>query len=119
MDILKLTYMSYFLTIIAALSGVVAVALFFAYDIRQCWRIVYGKQARTSLVKAPVKKQKNYIKKDLQHDTTSKPAPEEKTEPLYLNTYKSTVLLTPEETEPLETMYLVQDITMIEAQSQV
>lgn len=116
MDVLELTYVSYFWTIIAALSGIVAVVLFFAYDIRRCWRIVRGKQVCTSFVRVPVKSKKNHIEKLLQHGRTRKLAPEEKTELLSLSTYESTVLLTAEEIKPLETIHLVQDITMIEAQ---
>lgn len=116
MDVLELTYMSYFWAIIAALSGIVAVALFFTYDIRRCWRIVRGKHSRASIVRVPAKKQKKHMEKNLQHDRTWKPAQEEKTEPLSSDTCKSTVLLTAEEIKPLETMHLVQDITMIEAQ---
>lgn len=116
MDALKLTYMSYFWTVIATLSGIVAVVLFFAYDIRRCWRIVRGKQARVSFVRIPVKSPKNHMENPLQHDRTWKLASEEKTEPLSLSAYKSTVLLTAEEIKPLETMHLVQDITVIEAQ---
>lgn len=116
MDVSKLTYMSYFWAVIGTLSGIVAVVLFFAYDIRRCWRIVRGKQARASFVRVSVERQKKRMEKPLQHDRMWKLAPEEKTEPLSLSTYKSTVLLTAEEIKPLETMHLVQDITMIEAQ---
>lgn len=105
MGILEMTYVSYFWSIIAVLSGIAAVVLFFAYDIRRCWRIVHGKQALASFAS---------MEKSLQHDRTWRLASEEKTEPLSRNTYKATVLLTTEETKPLETMCLLQDITMIE-----
>lgn len=97
MSISEMTHVSYFFMIMAVVFGGVAVAMFFAYDIRRCWQIVRGKQVSVPSVKVSVNRKK-----------------EEKTEPLCPNAYESTVLLAAEETEPLETMCLVQDITMMD-----
>ena len=115
MNAIKMTQMSYFFIVLAVLFGAVAVALFFAYDIRRCWRIVCGKRVGACVVKAPVKRQKKHMEMPMQHDRTQKLAPEELMRPSGFEACRSTVLLDMEETEPLETMCLVQDITMMEA----
>lgn len=116
MDILKMTYVSYFLTGIAVMSGITAVTLFFLYDIPRCLRIVRGGQICKSFAGVTVHKQKKNVKESVRHGRTRKLTLAEKTEKLDLNVSKPTVLLTDEDTTLLETMYLVQDITMIEAQ---
>lgn len=116
MSISEMTCMSYFFAIIAALFGAAAVAMFFAYDIKRCWQIVSGKRVGAPSTKTSVNRQKKHATIPAQHNRTQKLTPEEKTEPLHSNACESTVLLTEEETEPLETMCLVQDITMMDAQ---
>lgn len=115
MSVIKMTQMSYLFIIFAVLFGVVAVALFFAYDIGRCWRIVHGKRVSACAVKTPVKRQKKYMETPMQHDKTQKLAHEETMRLSGYEACRSTVLLDTEETEPLETMCLVQDITMMEA----
>lgn len=116
MSISQMTYMSYFFTIIAVLFGATAVALFFIYDIRRCWQIVRGKRVSTPFFKIPVDRQKKHTEVCAQRDRTKKLTLEKKTQPLCSDAFQSTVLLATEETEPLETMYLVQDITMMDVQ---
>lgn len=115
MSAIKMTQMSYLFIIMAVLFGAVAVALFFAYDIGRCWQIVHGKRVGACVVKAPVRRQKRHMEMPMQHDRTQKLALGETMRPSDLDACRSTVLLDTEETEPLETMYLVQDITMMEA----
>lgn len=102
MGISEMTHMSYFFAAIAVVFGTASVVMFFAYDIRRCWQIVSGKRDG----------KKNYIAVSAQRDRA------QKTELLYPNvredTCESTLLLAAEDTEPLETMCLVQDITMME-----
>lgn len=116
MNAIKMTQMSYLFIILAVLFGAVAMALFFVYDIGRCWRIVCGKRVGACVVKTPVRRQKKHIEMAMQHDRTQKLAPEQMMRPSGLEACRSTVLLDMEETEPLETMCLVQDITMMEAQ---
>lgn len=112
----EMTYMSYFFAITAVVFGTASAAMFFVYDIRRCWQIVSGKQVRLSFVKAFGDRKKNHITTPAQHDGS------QKTELLYPNiredTCKSTLLLAAEETEPLETMCLIQDITVMEIEQQ-
>ena len=115
MSVIKMTQMSYLFLILAVLFGAVAVALFFVYDIARCWRIVCGKRVGACVVKTPVKRQKKHMEVSTQHDRTQKLVLEELMRPSGFEACRSTVLLDTEETEPLETMYLVQDITMMEA----
>lgn len=120
LDILKMTYVSYLLTGIAVLSGIMTVALFFLYDIPRCVRIVRG-GGRSAFAGAAasdadtVHRKKERRAKPIRRGKTEKLAFAGKTELLDKNAKKSTVLLTAEDTTPLETMYLVQDITMMEA----
>jgi len=111
----EMTYVSYFLTGIAALSGIMTVVLFFLYDIRRCLRIVRGGGARSVFAGIIFHKKEKKRKKSVRHERTRKLSLVEQTEKLDLNADRSTILLTEEDTTPLETMYLVQDITMIEA----
>ena len=115
MSVIKMTQMSYLFIILFVLFGTVAVALFFAYDIGRCWRIVCGKRVDARVAKTPAKRQGKHMEIPMQHDRTQKLAPEETMRPLGLETCRSTMLPDAEETEPLETMCLVQDITMMEA----
>lgn len=115
MSVIKMTQMSYFFIIMAVLFGTMAVVLFFAYDIGRCWRIVRGKRFGAQVVKAPAKRQKKHMEMPIQHGRTQKLARGETMRQSRLEACKSTVLLDTEETEPLETMCLVQDITLMEA----
>ncbi|MDE7267039.1 MAG: hypothetical protein K2N89_06200 [Lachnospiraceae bacterium] len=115
MSAIKMTQMSYLFIILAVLFGAVAVTLFFAYDIGRCWRIVRGKRVGAFVAKTPVRQQKKHIEMAMQHDRTQKLVHGETMRPSGLEACRSTVLLDMEETEQLETMYLVQDITMVEA----
>ena len=112
---IKMTQMSYLFIVLAVLFGTVAVALFFAYDIGRCWRIVCGKRVGACVVKAPAKRQKKHMEMPMQHDRTHKLVRGETMRLPGFEACSSTVLLDTEETEPLETMCLVQDITMMEA----
>lgn len=117
MSAIKMTQMSYLFIIMAVLFGMVAMALFFTYDIGRCWQIVHGRRVGACVVKMPVRRQKKHMETAMRHDKTQKLAPEEmmRLPGLGLEACRSTILLDTEETEPLETMYLVQDITMMEA----
>lgn len=114
-SVIKMTQMSYLFIILAVLFGAVAVVLFFAYDIGRCWRIVWGKRVGACVVKTPVRRQKKHIEMAMQHDRTQKLVRGETMRTSGLEACRPTVLPDTEETEPLETMYLVQDITMMEA----
>lgn len=99
-----MTYMSRFFAAAALLSGIVALAIFFAYDIRTCWRILGGGKG---LVPAAEKRSA----KKLPHGEMTQRLnanPDEKA-------HEPTVLLDVEATEPLGTMVMVQNITMMEA----
>ena len=95
MGISEMTHMSYFFVIMAVLFGIITVIMYFALDIRRCWRIVQGKHSVIVREKAPCVADSNTA-----HRKGSDIG--DKTEKL-------------EETVLLETMTLVQDIVMMDA----
>lgn len=102
-----MTYVSYFLMLLSAVFGMTAVAMYFVFDIKQCWKIVRG---RCSLDrKYAVSGQDKKSRRLAASEPTELFTPE-KTVPL--PACESTVLLESKETVPLPTMSLVQDIVM-------
>ena len=105
MSISEMTYVSYFFAAAALLSGVAALAIFFAYDIRMCWRILKGERWAAPPVKRRHKEKLPHGEKTQRLDAK---LDEKAQEP--------TSLLDMDSTEPLGTMALVQEITMMEAE---
>lgn len=110
MSILEMTYVSYFFMFMAAVFGVAAVIMYFVLDIRRCWRIIRGRQAEVSgmVVSSPVL---SGARRGKCGESTEKLGARETTP---LSVCESTLLLASEETVALETMDLVQDITMMQ-----
>lgn len=102
MSISEMTYVSYFFAMLTAVFGIAAIVIFFAYDIRRCWQIVKGGKISVNRQKKPLRVKES--------------AAEAKTELLGMKLCKSTVLLGAEDTEPLETISLLQDITMMDVE---
>lgn len=95
-----MTYVSYFFAAMAVLSGIAALAIFFIYDIKTCWQILKGGRGLAPSVKK------------LSHGEGT----ERLDAKLDEKAHEQTVLLDMEATEPLGTMVMVQEITMIEAE---
>ena len=106
MSISEMTHVSYFFVIMAVLFGIITVIMYFTLDIRRCWRIVRGGHSAVIRDRMPC---------DIASNTEWKRNSEinEKTEKLV--TDKTEALFMFEETVPLETMTLVQDIVMTDA----
>ena len=100
-----MTYVSYFFAAMAVLSGIAALAIFFIYDIKTCWRILKGGRGLAPLAK------KRGAKK-LPHGEGT----ERLDAKLDEKAHEQTVLLDMDATEPLGTMVMVQEITMMEAE---
>lgn len=98
-----MTNVSHFFAAAALLSGIAALAMFFIYDIRTCWRILRGGRGL-----APTA-EKRSAKKLLHGEKT-----ERLDAKLDERAHEPTVLLDMEKTEPLGTMVMVQEITMME-----
>lgn len=104
MGVSEMTHVSYFFTAMAAVFGCVSAVMYFMFDIRRCWRIARGTYSVAVREKKPVgivsnKEEKNY---GLVHQKTEKLASD-----------KTETPFTFEETVPLETITLVQDIVMM------
>lgn len=109
MGISEMTHVSYFFAIMAAAFGCISVVMYFMFDIRRCWRIVRGTHFVAAQKKASVgvvlnSRVSNTEEKDysLMCQKTEKLAPD-KTETFFAF----------EDTVPLETITLVQDIVMM------
>jgi len=98
----------------AVLCAAAAVIMFFAYDIRRCWQIVRGKRVNSPSVKRPAIRPSKRKKMPAESAQTQKLILTERTQMLPLEARRSTALLVSEETVPLGTMDLVQDITMMD-----
>ena len=105
MSILETTYASYFFAAAALLLGIVALAMFFAYDIRACWRILKDGKGL-----APISKKQGA--KKFPHGERTQRLDEKLDE----KAQEPTALLDMDATEPLGTMVMVQNITMMEAE---
>lgn len=106
MDILKMTYVSYFFMILSAMSGLAAAVMYVVFDIRQCWRIVRGRDCskRRCAAVGFQNSQSVTVSGSTERLTLERTIP--------LSACESTTLLTSEETVPLPDMSLVQDIVM-------
>ena len=103
MGISEMTYVSYFFIILAVVFGGAAVILFFALDIRRCWRIARGRYAGVLSETVPSCAFSG-VEQSVHSDKTEKLA------------YKETeVLVTPDHTTVSETMTLMRDIVMTDA----
>lgn len=101
-----MTYVSYFFMILSVMSGLAAAVMYVAFDIRQCWRIVRGRDC-SKYCHAAVRFPKS-------QSVTASGGTEKFTleSTILLPACESTALLATEETEPLSDMNLVQDIVM-------
>lgn len=110
MGILEMTYVSYFFILLSAVLGMAAAAMYFIFDIKQCWRIVRGTYSmeRKHTVSG---KAKTPLRQPAVLNTSEGPKP--------FQVCESTVLLAPEETEPLPVMQLVQDIVMGDMENKI
>ena len=106
MSISEMTYVSYFFVVMAVLFGIITVIMYFTLDIRRCWRIVRG--GHSAVIR-------DRVSCDIASNTEWKRNSEisKKTEKLVSD--KTEALFPFEETVPLETMTLVQDIVMTDA----
>lgn len=100
MGISEMTHVSYFFAAMAVVFGGVSIIMYFTFDIRRCWKIVRGREF------VPVREQVS--------NTGKKGGSQiyEKTEQLAPD--RTETLFQFEETAPLETMALVQDIVMMD-----
>ena len=105
-SISEMTHVSHFFVVMAVLFGIITVIMYFTLDIRRCWRIVRGGHSAEMRDRVPY---------DITADTEWKRNSEisEKTEKLVSD--KTEALFLSEETIPLETMTLIQDIVMTDA----
>ncbi len=110
MGITEMTCVSYFFLIMAALFGITAIILYVTLDIRRCWRIVRGNRHVPVQNAAAVRAARSCPR---QESGLENIAPKETQR---LTASASTLLLEPEETVPLGTMALVQDIVMMDAE---
>ena len=114
MGVSEMTHVSYFFAVMAAMFGCVSVAMYFMFDIRRCWKIVRGTHSVTVRTKAPAGVVSNsivsnpIISNTEEKDYGSNPQKTEKLAP-----DKTETLFQFEETVPLETITLVQDIVMM------
>lgn len=104
-----MTYVSYFFIALSVLFGAAALVMYFALDIRRCWGIVRGRYA------AAPKAEKPYAAASRAYPRAYHRSNCEATEKLDAPMCEATLLLASEDTVPLETMNLVQDITIIDA----
>lgn len=105
MSILEMTYVSYFFMIMTVLFGTITVIMYFTLDIRRCWNIVRRNRIGTV-------KEKVLLDEDSKKERKREIKIYAETEKLVNN--KTEALLTFEETVPLETITLVQDIVMMD-----
>lgn len=105
MGISEMTYVSYFFIFLAVLSGTMTVVLYFALDIKRCWRIVRGRRSVAVREKAPCA---------AAFDAECQKGSETggKTEKLVPDKTEAFPAL--EETVLLDTMTLVQDIVIMD-----
>ena len=99
MGISEMTHVSYFFTGLAALFGSLSVAMYFALDIRWCWRIVRGRCF------VSVRENTSGVGKTGDGEQRTEKLCHDRTELLCLQ----------EETVLPETMTLVQDIVLMDA----
>ena len=110
MNITEMTYVSYFFLIMAALFGITAIILCVTLDIRRCWRIVRGNRHVPMPNTAAVRAARSCPRQESGPENISAG------ETQRLSANAATLLLEPEETVPLGTMALVQDIVMMDAE---
>lgn len=99
MGISEITHVSYFFTGVAVLLGILSVAMYFALDIRRCWGIVRGRRF------VSVKENTSYFGETGEGEQQTERLCNDRTELLCLQ----------EETVLPETMTLVQDIVLMDA----
>lgn len=115
MGISDMMKISYVFAMIAALSGAAAVVMFFAYDIRECWRILRGGRgfSRGHALRGFSRKRGDSRKsRDSQGEKTAKlDAGFEAKE------HEPALLLDEYDTVPLGAMEMIQDITMTQTEN--
>lgn len=105
MGISEMTYVSYFFVFLSVLSGIMTVVMYFAMDIKRCWRIVRGRCSVAVREKAPCAAGFNagHQKGNETGGKTEKLVPD-----------KTEAFPAPEETVLFDTMTLVQDIVIMD-----
>lgn len=104
MDASEMTHVSYFFAFLAVLSGIITVVMYFALDIKRCWRIVRGRHLVAVREKTP-------CAADFNAERQKSNEMGGKTEKLVPDKTEAFPAL--EETVLLDTMTLVQDIVIM------